>query len=290
MGRVEISSDEEAADRRQRRLVRDGTSALPDGGFSALREERQDELVKRMIRLMICRNATKKPVPRAELSRYLFSNATDIKSKQKVFTGTFAQAQNKLRSVFGMEMVEIQKLVKQRATQTPRTQSQSQSAGSLGAKGYILVSVLPPELRVEDKKQKALMGFLTVVGGMILLEPGCRIEQDTLYRALAKIGVHVREKQGHKQLNGGNVKDLLEKILPGQWYLEREKEGQTFYYTLGPRFRAEIEDRDLIEFVNAVYTGNGQREAWLDETSRKELQMRLDQASGIPPDDEMEED
>lgn len=261
-------------------MVRDGTSSLPDGGFSALSEETQDELVKRMIRLMICRNAQKRPVQRAELSKYIFTNMPNIRSKQKVFAGTLSQSQNKLRSVFGMEMVEIQKQIKQRSTQMGKSQSSSQPTSSLGMKGYILVSVVAPELRVEDKKMKAMMGFLTVVGSMILLEPGCRIEQEVLYRALGKIGVQVREKNGHKQLNEGNVKELLEKILPGQWYLEREREEQQTFYTLGPRFRAEIEDKDLIEFVNAVYTGNGTRDAWLDETSRKELQMRLDQASG----------
>lgn len=285
--RVEMSESE--GEMGDEPIVRDGTSSLPDGGFSALSEETQDQLVMRMIRLMVCRHAVKKPVPRTEIRKYLFTNMTGIKSRQKVFSGTFSQAQNKLRSTFGMEMLEIQKLIKQRASQSQRTQSMSQGVGANGMKGFILVSVLPAELRVEDKRRKGMMAFLTVVGGMILLEAGCRIKQESLYRALGKIGVYVREKGGHKQLNDGNVKELMEKILPGQWYLEREREESEWYYTLGPRFRAEIQDNDLIEFINAVYTGNGTRDGWLDETSRKELQMRLDQAYGVNQDaDEME--
>lgn len=287
--RIEISSDEEALPT-QEALVRDGTSSIPDGGFSALPEEQQDELVKRMIRLMVCRNAMKKPVKREDLSKHVFANMANIKSKTKVFHGTLAAAQQKLRTIFGMEMVLIQRQLKQNRTQSSRTQMSATQSGASGTKGYILVSVLAPGLRAEDRKGRADLGFLMVVAGMILLEPGCRIEQGTLYRALTRLGVHVREKQGHKQLNGGNVKELLESLLVKQWYLEREKEGQTFYYTLGPRFRAEIDQNDLIEFVGAVYDLGGQKKGGLDDTSKAELKKRIDEACGVSTENMDEEE
>lgn len=288
--RIAISSEEEA-DNVEQSLVRDGSSSVPDGGYSALPEDQQDELVKRMVRYMICRNAKKKPVRRNLLTAHTFANMTNIRSKQRVFNGTFQQAQRKLRGTFGMEMVEICKLVKRTnpSQSQPRTSTISSSQGaSASAKGYILVSVLPMEARVEDADAMALLGFLSVVAAMILLEPGCRIEEQDLHNALKRIGILVKEKHGHKQLNGGNVKDLLEKELPDQWYLEREREGNSVYYTLGPRLRAELEDEDLLEFINAVYKQGNEGSGMLDETGRKALQIRLDEAWGPdgPPEEE----
>jgi len=143
--RVVITSDEDEnmLDETQ---IRDGTSSLPDGGFSALAEEQQDELVKRMIRYMVCRNTRKKPVKRAELSKHIFSNMSNIRSKGKVFQGTYMTAQTQLRALLGMEMVEIVKQVRTR-TGTSRSQSASASQGATqGMKAFILASVLPRAL------------------------------------------------------------------------------------------------------------------------------------------------
>jgi len=286
--RVVITSDEDEnmLDETQ---IRDGTSSLPDGGFSALAEEQQDELVKRMIRYMVCRNTRKKPVKRAELSKHIFSNMSNIRSKGKVFQGTYMTAQTQLRALLGMEMVEIVKQVRTR-TGTSRSQSASATQGATqGMKAFILASVLPQEGRVEDVAEMASIGFLTVIASFILLEPGCRIEQEALYRALGRIGVKVQEKGGHRQLNGGNVKELIESELPSQWYLEREREDKTFYYTLGPRLRAELEDNDLLAFIEAVLREGGRADTTLDESSRHELQLRLDEARGkIAGDEEAE--
>lgn len=275
-------------------IIADGDEELPDdiiepssntadGGFSALAEEQQDELVKRMIRYMICRNAKKRPVKRQDLSRHIFNGMMNIRSKPSVFNGTFQQAQQIFRHVFGLEIKEIKKQVKQKTRTAGRTQTQSQSLEdpSRAVKGYILVSVLPKEARTMDKRRLPELGFLTTIAAMIVLSPGCRIEQESLYRVLERIGVKVIEKNGHQQLNHGNVKELLEIDLVNQWYLEREKEDTTFYYTLGPRLRAEIEDDDLLMFIAAVFKLGGAEETDLDEMSKKELQMRLDEAWGV---------
>lgn len=290
IARIEIDSDDEYQNRGAP-MRKDGSSSLPDGGFSALAEEQQDELVKRVVRFMICRNAEKRPVKRDELTKHTFANMGSLRSDRKVFQGAFNVAQQKLRSIFGMQMVLIQRQVKTNRSASSRMQTQFTQSGPVGTKGYILVSVLPPELRAEERKDRAGFGFLMVVAGMILLEPGCRIEQGALYRALGRIGVHVTEKKGHRQLNGGNVKKLLEStLLKQQWYLEREKEDQMFYYRLGPRLRAEISPEDLVDFVSAVYSLSDSNTGGLDETSKSELRKRLDDTNGISQEDMEEEE
>lgn len=258
---------------------RGGSQSGPTKGFSDLPEAQQDEIISRCVRFMICRNAKKRPVKRQDLSRHMFQNMENIGRKNRSFTGAFEQAQHKLRNTFGMEVVEIRKLIKSKRT-TSMTAMASQSGPAAPPKGYILVSSMPKDHRVEDVDGMPLLGFLTVVAAMILLEPGCRISEQDLYASLKRIGVFVREKQGHKQLNAGNVKDLLEKHLVDQWYFEREKEDETTYYTLGPRLRAEVSDDDLLAFVEAVYKLGSDPNATLDESGRKELKARLKEAWG----------
>ena len=257
---------------------RRASQSAPTKGFSDLPEPQQDEIIARCVRYMICRNAKKRPVKRQDLSKHMFANMENIGRKNRVYAGAFEQVQHKLRNTFGMEIVEIQKIV--RAKRTPSMTGTASQSAAAPSKGYILVSCMSKDHRVEDLDGMAFLGFLTVVAAMILLEPGCRIKEEDLYASLKRIGVFVREKQGHKQLNGGNVRDLLEKQLVEQWYFEREKEDDTSYYTLGPRLRAEVSDDDLLAFVEAVYKLGSDANQTLDETGRKELQARLDEAWG----------
>lgn len=250
-----------------------------EAGFGRLSKGQQEMLVKRLVRLMLCRNMRKRPVRREDMRKHVFEGAGSVRGRY-VLAGVIKGAQRELRRVFGMEMVEVSRLVRQTRVAASRSQmTQSQAVGGGGGRGYVVVSCLGSELRAEDAKGKAELGFLMVVAGMIALEGGCRMEQGKLYQGLERLGCRVWEKGGHRQLNGGNVKELLEKVLVGQWYLEREREDGVFYYTIGPRFRAEISDEDLIGFVDAVY-GLGGDKVTLDEMSRQELKLKLEHSRG----------
>lgn len=280
------SDDEEVHDGSRGR--RSQPASLPDGGFAALSEAQQDELTQRFVRYMLCRQARKRPVRRADLSRHLFRNMTNISSKGRVFTGTLSKAQNELRNVFGMEVIEIARPIRRTNTQThggfSATTSASQANSTKTTKAYILVSALNPSTRVEDRPRFAEIGFLTVVACMVLMKPGCRISEEELGRALGRIGVQVKERSGHKQLNEGNVKDLIDKEFVEQWYLDRELEGNSVYYSLGPRLRAELKDEDLLDFVEAIYQSGSDTTSMLDSTARQELQQRLLEANRLEDD------
>lgn len=278
---VDGSDDEGAYDGGRGRKSQ--SSSLPDGGFAALSEAQQDELTQRFVRYMLCRQARKRPVRRADLSKHLFRNMTNITSKGRVFSGTLSKAQNELRNVFGMEVTEIARPIRRTNTQTQggvsAATSGSQASGGKLAKAYILVSALDPSTRVEDRPRLAEIGFLTVVACMVLMKPGCRISEEELSRALGRIGVQFVERSGHKQLNEGNVKDLIDKEFVEQWYLDRELEGNSVFYSLGPRLRAELKDEDLLDFVEAIYQSGSDTTSMLDSTARQELQQRLSEAN-----------
>lgn len=67
---------------------------------------------------------------------------------------------------------------------------------------------------------------------------------------LEKLGVEKGRIYSHPQI--GNVSQLLETDFPKQGYFEREKDGEEYYYTLGPRLRGEISSGNLVDIINEV--------------------------------------
>lgn len=273
-----------------------------DRGWVGLSEDEQNEYANKLVRHMMCRHSMKLPVKRQELSKALFADSEVSKYKSSIFAGAMTLAEQNLRNIMGCEIVEIVKQTRTSrgsanaasasmrsvVTQTSQQTVQgsvgeshaSQTSSGIGAKAYILVSTLPFGARPRNEKEWSIRAFLSIVASLILLEPGCRILEDDLYQALSRsCGIRVEERGGHRQLNDGNVKELMEKILVQQWYLEREKEDRSYYYMIGPRLRAELSDNDLLEFIGAVYH-KARGETTMDATAVKELQQRLDAARG----------
>jgi MAGE family len=267
-----------------------------DKGWAALDQEEQDMFATKLSRYMLCRHAVKAPVKRADLSRYMFVGSPIVAGRPSIFAGAFKLAQQNFQNVLACEMLEVVRQTKanksstqaatgaaqtQRQTLTQAQTSDTQASG-VGAKAYILISTLPEGARAEVQSELATRALLSIIGAIILLQPGCRVSANDLYGALNRAGgIQVEESGGHKQLNGGNVKELIEKTLVSQWYLEREKDDQIFYYTLGPRLRAELSDDDIIMFVEAVYGSNTENGVTIDPTFAKELRQRLDTARGV---------
>ncbi|CAN8064828.1 unnamed protein product [Agarophyton chilense] len=265
------------------------SSSAADSGYVPLTDTQQDELAKRISRMLLWRQHRKRPVRRADLSSYALKLLPHVRGRP--FSKAFNRARDMMRQNLALEVKEIQKLTKRKVggqSRSVATASQAYGYG-YGAKGYILVSnATKPRLEVPDILCE--IGFLTLIAALIALQPGCRIEEDTLHHMLSKLGVHVREKQGHKQLNNGNVKDLLEVKFIDMWYLEKEKEDNVTYYLLGPRLRAELSDDDLLEFIHAVYKDGPSGHGLLDENGRNEIKARLNDAWGPEgPPDEREE-
>lgn len=298
----EEDEDDVAPSRRRPRTNDPSTQSVPvsaagPAGFSALPEAQQDELVQRFVRIMMCRGARRRPIKRADLTRQLFNGMHNIGSKQRVFTGLFARAQAVLRANYGAEVVHIAKRARRGGvggvSQSQRhsaSMTASQSSASF-VRGYILVSALPAMMRGNDKESKerrAEIGFMAVVASIILLSPGATIDEEDLHRFLERLGVFVRQRNGHKQINHGNVKDLLERDWPEQWYLERDREGNGFAYSLGPRLLAEIDDDQLIQFIEAVYQLGGDENSAMDDVSKSEIKRRIEEArkEGRPDDED----
>jgi ribosomal protein L12E/L44/L45/RPP1/RPP2 len=265
----------------------------PEKGWLALSETEQNEYAATIVRHALARQATKSVFRRNELTKAMFPPGSAVKSRQSIFSGAFKLAQSHLQNVYSVEMLEVVKQLKSgrgaiatqalkaTATQTAADGAHTQVSGG-GAKAYILVSTMPQSLRPKTSEEWAVRSFLAIIASIIMLKPDCRVEEKELEQALLRAcGVRVQEAKGHRQLNGGNVKELLQNTFVKQWYLEREKEDREYYYIIGPRLRAEFDDDSMIQFVTAVYNLGADQQNEMDATTKKELQQRLDAARGI---------
>jgi len=246
---------------------------------SALNNQQKEELVSRITRYMIARNTNKRPVLKAELSKIVFADIEISSNKKNVtFCAALSASQTKLRNTFGMEIIEVARKVRRHShttTTAHRRISVSSTQPISVVKAYILVSILPSEYRPSCPTESIKKALLTVVASFITLAPGCRISQPQLYHELARIGIDVDVHKAPEEMTCSSMREWLEGEVVKQWYLERETEGETYYYGLGGRLRAEIDDRDLIDFIDEVFQTQDGCDAGLDETARLELQTRL---------------
>lgn len=231
----------------------------------------RDELVKRIVRFLLSMRRT--PAKRADVTRYVFRGMAAVASKRMTFNAALSKARLQLKKTFAMDVLQLVK--PQRPILRASTVKNRKTCTA-----YVLVTTLPPELRVEQPGRFAEFGLLAVAASMVLLSPGCAIRQDELYRALRRVGVDIVNDKAmmmgaHEGMQGG-VRKMLERDLPDQWYLTREQVDDETWYSFGVRTLGEFDDETLVGFVAAVFCRGGHVE--MDRLSRAQLLARLQEA------------
>lgn len=182
-------------------------------------KEEKDKLVGEVIRYVLFKTHQNSgcPIKREELTQLVTKNYRGRNLPALVIN----EAREKLSSIFGYEMRELQKL---RPSTNQTRSSQSSSADS---RSYILMSQLPADLYgryVEDVNTAHLSGFTFVVISIVHLAGGKILE-----------GLHESD-ENHPEF--GNVKQALE-ALAQQRFLQKDKitgpEGSTILYKLAER-------------------------------------------------------
>ncbi|KAE8679787.1 RNA-binding protein 40-like [Hibiscus syriacus] len=142
------------------------------------------------------------------------------------------EAKEKLSSIFGYELRELQ-----RSRPSSTNQSRLSQQSGIDAKSYVIVSQLPAEVYkkyVEDVNTSHRTGFTFVVISIVQLAGG-KIAEDNLWHHLKRMGLHETD-ENHPIL--GNVKQSLE-MLVQQRYLQKDKvsgpEGTTLFYVFAER-------------------------------------------------------
>lgn len=211
-----------------------------------------DKLTAEAVRYMLFKSYKQPnvPVKREELAALITENY-----KQRNLPATvIAAAQAKLKSIFGLEMVELHL-----ARQTKGNKNSASQAPAVDVKVYVLKSLVSEERckrYIETSTTAAPMGFAVAVVGILQLA-GERVPEEILYAQLKRMGINEFDND-HPLF--GNIKMAIETLVK-QRYIRKEKvsssDGDTWVLDLAERSLDERFKNEVQTFIGNVVNGAG---------------------------------
>jgi DNA-binding PadR family transcriptional regulator len=219
----------------------------------------------------------RRPLRRTDISEKVLS-----KNDGRSFKSVFNAAQQQLRAVFGMELVELP--AREKITlQQKRAAQKSTSQGSKTATQWILTSILPNQFRDPAILQPAVAptgaaegtytALYTLLVALIMLG-GVQIPQAKMERYLRRLGLEDRtpvagsektEKLLKRLEKEGYIREIREKAMQGE---------EDVSYIVGPRGKVEVGRVGVEGLVTAVYGD-------VDGVEEEELERRIARSLGM---------
>ncbi|XP_077213545.1 melanoma-associated antigen G1-like protein isoform X1 [Tasmannia lanceolata] len=208
--------------------------------------EEKDKLVAEVIRYVLFKTHQNSgcPIKRDELVQLITRNYRQRSLPSLVIN----EAREKLSSIFGYEMRELQ-----RSRPSSTNQGRSQQ-NAVDAKSYVITSKLPNEIYskyVEEKENSHITGFTFVVLGIVHLAGG-KISEENLWHHLRRLGLNESDE---KHPLFGNIKQALEALVQ-QRYLQKDKvngpEGNALMYELAERALDDSINERLKEYIGQI--------------------------------------
>ncbi|KAF9584433.1 hypothetical protein BGW38_006466 [Lunasporangiospora selenospora] len=197
-----------------------------------------ERLVKNVVRLAIFTSHSDSALKRDDIRAALDNHA-------KLFDKVFQEAQNRLRDIFGMELVEL------------TSKGRLGHGGEKGTKSYILVNKLPLELvqssAVDWEPEAERTGLLMVILSLIMVRQGA-IYESALLLQLRQLGLLEATS------TFGDFRKELDQLIKKR-YIESSKlemvddsgEKRETELRWGSRSRAEIPERNVVQFILEVF-------------------------------------
>ena len=191
------------------------------------------------------------------------------------FKHVFNEAQNQLRSVFGMDLTELPQREKVTISQKRAAQrSGTQSTSSSTSKAYILTSTLPARYRTPNiltppqiptaAAEASYVGLVTFILSLIYLSPSKTISESRLEKHLKRMNAD------NYVLNGEKTEKVLKRMeKEGYVVKHRERDGggeETVDYVLGSRGKVEVSEQGVAGLVRKVY---GKKDAEAEELDKR---------------------
>ena len=189
------------------------------------------------------------------------------------FKHVFTEAQEQLRSVFGMQLTELP--VKEKVTVSQKRAAQrSGTQGSSTSKAYILTSTLPARYRKYSVLQPpqipstgaeaSYIGLTTFILALIYLSASQTISESRLEK-------HLKRMNADNYVLAGEKTEKVLKRMEREIYIVkvRERDGggeESVEYVIGPRGKVEVGERGVAGLVRGVY---GKKDAEADELERR---------------------
>ena len=189
------------------------------------------------------------------------------------FKHVFKEAQEQLRSVFGMELTELP--VKEKVTVSQKRAAQrSGTQGSSASKAYILTSTLPAQYRKSSVLQPpqipstaaeaSYIGLTTFILALIYLSASQTISESRLEKHLKRMNAD------NYALAGEKTEKVLKRMEKENYIVKvRERDGggeENVDYVIGPRGKVEVGERGVAGLVRRVYD---KKDAEADELERR---------------------
>jgi len=195
---------------------------------AAISPEEADTLAKDLCRLVLLREHTKKPIPKADLKTQILKDRADRSGK--IMKQVVARANEMLLDIAGLELVLAAEESDDASTQAEASQaaaSQSQAPSqaaksSASASKYLLVNKLANAVSHQQSDASLVyQGFVEVVLQLLLRNQGGCMKEDLLYAEyLPKLGL---QKDHHLPHQSQKVEDLIGKRMVSEAYLKKRK-------------------------------------------------------------------
>ena len=246
-------------------------------------------MVKNLVRLALANEFSRRPIKREDITKKVMG----MTAGRQQFKHVFHEANEQLRTVFGMVLTELparekitvsQKRAAQRlaGNRNPdNTQSQAAAvassfvnSSSSSSKQYILTSTLPSRYRTPailppaqiptGSSEASYTGLVSFIVSLIYLSPGTTISETRLERHLKRLNAD-QYALGEKTDRGVLTRMQRE----GYIIKARERDGggeETVDFVVGPRGKVEIAETGVAGLIRKVY---GKENAEADELERR---------------------
>jgi len=237
-----------------------------------------------MVRLALACEYQRRPIRRADVTEKVLGNGAGRR-----FKGVFNGAQVELRSIFGMEMVELPSKEKVTVAQKRAAHKASNTQGAAkGTASWILISVLPaayrspevlhPSAAPTSSEEASCTSLYTLIVSLIMLSGG-QLPDAKMERYLRRLTIEDNAPFGAP---GGGI-DKTEKVLKriekdGYIVKIRESSGPSgeddVFWIVGPRGKVEVGETGVEGLVRAVHGD-------LDTNAENELSRRIGRSLGL---------
>ncbi|KAF5873321.1 putative mage family protein [Botrytis fragariae] len=259
--RSDPESEEEDAD--------DDEEDAAGAGIGLDREESLDQVVKKLVRYALACEFQRLPITRTGIKEKVLG------AQSRSFKSIFEPAQESLRIIFGMEMVELP--AKENVTVKGRLKEASRKSKSTTTSSYILTSILPIDYRsssiiqpskvISQWDEATYIGFYTMVVSVIMLSPDSTMTDSKLMSVLRKLNAETNLPLDKTTL-------ILKKMMQQNYItrtIERNDGEELIEWRVGPRGRMEIGSKGVQGLVKEVY----------GEHAPEDLDKRLERSLGL---------
>ncbi|CAG8477269.1 29376_t:CDS:2 [Racocetra persica] len=237
-----------------------------------LSSEEIERKVKDIVRLALASELRKVPLKRDEITRKV------LHEHSRAFTVVMNKVRERLRDIFGVDLVELPAKEKKAVTSSGTTRRGGANKDKSSSKSYALQNILPQKLRDtsliqwDRNGEQETMGLLTVILTLIHVN-GRVLSDDQLRHYFRTLYLENNPKFESEKLLANFVK---------QGYLDKQKSGfadsssqaperEHVEYRWGPRAKIEMPEANLCDFIKSVY----------GDDAPPDIIKQIERASGI---------